>query len=164
MCTFISFISLFVSLSPSLSLPLSLLPSSLSNTHTHTHTHAHMHRMVATLTKLGEGAFADVFGCQKEGWKKLAIKVPILYTCSTWHVIHFCVYAPVQSSHVTVYFEVLAAKMCTFQLFGIWFPSSHLLLQPRPPQPCGWSQVLGPVWLWCPHAPTPWLKLKGAMS
>lgn len=34
--------------------------------------------MVATLTKLGEGAFADVFGCQKEGWKKLAIKfIPI---------------------------------------------------------------------------------------
>ena len=32
-------------------------------------------RMVATLTKIGEGAFADVFGCQKEGWKKLAIKV-----------------------------------------------------------------------------------------
>lgn len=31
--------------------------------------------MIATMTKIGEGAFADVFGCQKEGWKKLAIKV-----------------------------------------------------------------------------------------
>ena len=32
-------------------------------------------RMRATLTKLGEGAFADVYGCQKEGWDKLAVKV-----------------------------------------------------------------------------------------
>ena len=32
-------------------------------------------RMVATLTKIGEGAFADVFGYQKEGWDKLALKV-----------------------------------------------------------------------------------------
>ena len=32
-------------------------------------------RMIATLTKIGEGAFADVFGCQKEGWDKLAVKV-----------------------------------------------------------------------------------------
>ena len=31
--------------------------------------------MRATLTKIGEGAFADVFGCQKEGWDRLAIKV-----------------------------------------------------------------------------------------
>lgn len=34
-------------------------------------------RMIATLTKLGEGAFADVFGCQKEGWDRLAIKVSV---------------------------------------------------------------------------------------
>lgn len=34
-------------------------------------------RMIATMTKLGEGAFADVFGCQKEGWDKLAIKVSL---------------------------------------------------------------------------------------
>lgn len=34
-------------------------------------------RMRATLTKIGEGAFADVFGCQKEGWDKLAVKVRI---------------------------------------------------------------------------------------
>jgi hypothetical protein len=32
-------------------------------------------RMRATLSKIGEGAFADVFGCQKEGWDKLAVKV-----------------------------------------------------------------------------------------
>lgn len=31
--------------------------------------------MRATLTKIGEGAFADVFGCQKEGWDKLAVKI-----------------------------------------------------------------------------------------
>ena len=31
--------------------------------------------MINTMTKIGEGAFADVFGCQKEGWDKLAIKV-----------------------------------------------------------------------------------------
>lgn len=34
-----------------------------------------LYRMIGTITKLGEGAFADVFGCQKEGWDKLAIKV-----------------------------------------------------------------------------------------
>ncbi len=33
------------------------------------------YRMINTMTKIGEGAFADVFGCQKEGWDKLAIKV-----------------------------------------------------------------------------------------
>ncbi|XP_064383267.1 serine/threonine-protein kinase haspin-like [Halichondria panicea] len=31
--------------------------------------------MINTMTKIGEGAFADVFGCQKEGWDKLAIKI-----------------------------------------------------------------------------------------
>lgn len=31
--------------------------------------------MKRTLTKIGGGAFADAFGCQKEGWEKLAIKV-----------------------------------------------------------------------------------------
>ena len=31
--------------------------------------------MVATIDKLGEGAFADVFGCMKEDYTKLAIKV-----------------------------------------------------------------------------------------
>ena len=40
-----------------------------------------VYRMIATMTKLGEGAFADVFGCQKEGWDKLAIKVSVR-TCS----------------------------------------------------------------------------------
>ena len=38
-------------------------------------------RMRATLTKIGEGAFADVFGCQKEGWDKLAIKVSLCHIC-----------------------------------------------------------------------------------
>ncbi len=33
--------------------------------------------MINTMTKIGEGAFADVFGCQKEGWDKLAIKVRV---------------------------------------------------------------------------------------
>ena len=31
--------------------------------------------MKATMTKIGEGAFADVYGCQKDDWKKVAIKV-----------------------------------------------------------------------------------------
>lgn len=41
--------------------------------------------MEATLTKLGEGAFADVFGCQKEGWDKLAVKVGIFTADTTMH-------------------------------------------------------------------------------
>ncbi len=32
-------------------------------------------RMIATLTKIGEGAFADVFGCQGDDWTKMALKV-----------------------------------------------------------------------------------------
>ena len=32
-------------------------------------------RMVATLSKIGEGAFADVYGCQGDDWRKLALKV-----------------------------------------------------------------------------------------
>ena len=31
--------------------------------------------MKATLVKIGEGAFVDVFGCQNENWDSLAIKV-----------------------------------------------------------------------------------------
>ena len=64
--------------------------------------------MVATLTKLGEGAFADVFGCQKEGWKKLAIKV------------HVCVIF-VYISHVTKYWAILGfgCQKCAFHLSGI---------------------------------------------
>jgi len=31
--------------------------------------------MVSTLTKLGEGAFAEVFGCQNRDKEKLALKV-----------------------------------------------------------------------------------------
>ena len=31
--------------------------------------------MVATLSKIGEGAFADVYGCQGDDWRKLALKV-----------------------------------------------------------------------------------------
>lgn len=31
--------------------------------------------MVATITKIGEGAFADVFGCYADDWKQLALKV-----------------------------------------------------------------------------------------
>jgi len=31
--------------------------------------------MKATMAKIGEGAFADVYGCQKDDWKKVAIKV-----------------------------------------------------------------------------------------
>ncbi len=34
-----------------------------------------IHSMRATLTKIGEGAFVDVFGCQNEEWERLAIKV-----------------------------------------------------------------------------------------
>ena len=36
--------------------------------------------MVATLSKIGEGAFADVFGCQGDDWTKFALKV---HTCSS---------------------------------------------------------------------------------
>ncbi len=39
--------------------------------------------MINTMTKIGEGAFADVFGCQKEGWDKLAIKVHCSSTVRT---------------------------------------------------------------------------------
>ena len=35
--------------------------------------------MVSTLTKLGEGAFAEVFGCQNEDKEKLALKVQSQY-------------------------------------------------------------------------------------
>ena len=35
--------------------------------------------MVSTLTKLGEGAFAEVFGCQNGDKEKLALKVPPQY-------------------------------------------------------------------------------------
>ena len=35
------------------------------------------HRMVATLSKIGEGAFADVYGCQGDDWRKLALKVKL---------------------------------------------------------------------------------------
>lgn len=31
--------------------------------------------MVATLSKIGEGAFADVYGCQGDDWRKLALKI-----------------------------------------------------------------------------------------
>ena len=31
--------------------------------------------MVQTLSKIGEGAFADVYGCQGDDWRKLALKV-----------------------------------------------------------------------------------------
>ena len=33
--------------------------------------------MVATLSKIGEGAFADVYGCQGDDWRKLALKVKL---------------------------------------------------------------------------------------
>lgn len=33
--------------------------------------------MVATLSKIGEGAFADVYGCQGGDWRKLALKVKL---------------------------------------------------------------------------------------
>lgn len=36
--------------------------------------------MVSTLTKLGEGAFAEVFGCQNRDKEKLALKVKSHYT------------------------------------------------------------------------------------
>lgn len=32
-------------------------------------------RMKRTVTKIGDGAFADVYRCQNETWDKLAIKV-----------------------------------------------------------------------------------------
>ena len=34
-------------------------------------------RMIATLSKIGEGAFADVYGCQGDDWRKLALKVTL---------------------------------------------------------------------------------------
>ena len=49
-----------------------------SHTHSNVHAHAHTpheHSMVATVTKLGEGAFAEVFGCRNGGKDKLALKV-----------------------------------------------------------------------------------------
>ena len=48
--------------------------------HSCTCTLSTMCSMVSTLTKLGEGAFAEVFGCQNEDKEKLALKVQSQYT------------------------------------------------------------------------------------
>lgn len=55
---------------------------SLYTPHTSLITHLTLthYRMAATLSKIGEGAFADVFGCQGDDWRKLALKVRVIIT------------------------------------------------------------------------------------
>ena len=55
-----------------------LLPHSAPLTPPLSHTSPSHYRMAATLSKIGEGAFADVFGCQGDDWRKLALKVHVI--------------------------------------------------------------------------------------
>ena len=80
--------------------------------------------MVATITKIGEGAFADVFGCYADDWKQLALKVWTGVVSDMGSLLRLS--RRVARRHVSSGFEIMTDSYTAIQLRISYFKCMHI--------------------------------------